>query len=137
MDFLLAIATLVMGGGWIFTYRAYRRKNEGEATQAEADGWAKQQDVYQQTIEDLKQSCEYIRGDRNLLREENNKLREENNHLREKYNELEQQIIDLRNAIARQGRKLEIVLPFACGVAGCGNRSRVEIPNELDIEQPS
>lgn len=107
MEFTLAIASLVMGGGWLFTYRAFKRKNDGEAAQAEADGWKAQQDVYQQTIADLKESCEYIRQDRNLLREENRKLLLENSHLREKINDMERQISELKEAIARQGRKIE------------------------------
>lgn len=127
MEFVLGVLTLVLGTGWLFTYRSYRRKAKGEAAQSEAEGWKAMQDVYEETIDDLKQSCEYIRNDRNLLREENTKLREENNMLRDKYNELEQQIIELRKELARQGRKLESVIPFACGVAGCTNRKRVEI----------
>ena len=145
MDFILAAATTIMGGGWIFTYRAYKRKNDGEAAQAEADGWKSQQDVYQQTIEDLKASCAYIKEDRNLLREENKQLLGENKQLREKYNDLERQILDmkseyqiqmceLRKEIAKQGRKIEGLLPFTCGLAGCPNRSRVEIVEKLPTE---
>jgi len=140
-DFILQIVmpliTIVTGGGWFVTYKAYKRKNEGEATQAEADGWKAQQDVYQQTITDLKGTCAYIKEDRNLLREENRKLREENNELREKYNAMENQIIDLRKQVAKLGRKLEGVLPFTCAVAACANRTRVEIHDDdaLDIEE--
>lgn len=132
MDFTLAIATLIMGGGWIFTYRAYKRKNEGEATQAEADGWKAQQDVYQQTINDLKESCAYIRNDRNLLRDENKELRAENNRLREKFNDLENQINDLRKELAKQERKLECVLPFTCAVAGCQKRTHVKLEEQTN-----
>ncbi len=131
LEFILAIVTLATSGGWFITYRAYKRKNEAEATQAEADGWKAQQDVYQQTIKDLEESCEYIRNDRNLLREENKQLHEENNLLRVKYNELEEQIIDLRKELARQGRKLEALLPFTCGVAGCTNRTRVDVQEQI------
>lgn len=134
IETILSLLTLLAGGGWFVTYRAYKRKSDGEATQAEADGWKAQQDVYQQTIEDLKQSCAYIRDDRNLLREENKKLRDENNQLREKYNELEQQIIDLRKDLARQERKIERIIPFVCGLAGCGNRTRVEFQDSIKDE---
>lgn len=132
MDFILAVATLIMGGGWIFTYHAYKRKNEGEATQAEADGWKAQQDVYQQTINDLKESCAYIRNDRNLLRDENKQLRDENNRLREKFNELETQINELRKELAKQERKLECVLPFTCALAGCPQRTPVKLQEQID-----
>lgn len=135
LEFILAIVTLGATGGWFVTYRAFKRKSNGEATQAEAEGWKAQQDVYQQTIEDLKQSCAYIKEDRNLLREENQTLRNENNELREKYNSLESQISELRKELARQGRKLETILPFACGLAGCPNRTRVEIQDPINIEE--
>ena len=130
MEYLLSVATLILGGGWVFTYRAYKRKSNAEATQAEADGWKAQQDVYQQTIEDLKQSCTYIREDRNLLREENTKLRDENNELREKYNEFEKEIMDLRKELTRQGRRLESIIPFTCGMVNCANRKHVELQED-------
>lgn len=122
LQIIVPTLTVVASGGWFITYRAYKRK-------ADAESWQTVQDVYEETIEDLKQSCDYIRNDRNLLREENTKLREENNMLRDKYNVLEQQIIELRKELARQGRKLENALPFACGVAGCPNRTRVKFQN--------
>lgn len=103
----LTVLTLVSTGGWFVTYRAYKRKNEGEAAQAEADGWAKMQDVYQETINDLVASCDYIRNDRDLLRKENDKLRIENNELRDKIYQHEEQMMELKNEIARLGRQIE------------------------------
>lgn len=110
MDWLSIVTTVlaaVLGGGWFIYYKANKLKALGEASQAQAEGWAAQQKVYENTIDDLKESCEYIRQDRNLLREENRQLREENNVLREKINELEAQIYELQNAVARQGRQIE------------------------------
>ena len=146
MEFLLALATLILGTGWLFTYRAYKRKANGEATQVEADGWKAQQDVYQQTIEDLKESCEYIKQDRNLLREENTALRAETEEWRSKYRELEEQFAEfkkqqinemntMRAELAKMGRKLEGVLPFTCGLAGCARRTRVEIQDQTTVEE--
>lgn len=134
MDWVAIITTIltcVSSGGWFIYYKAYKRKANGEAAQVEADGWKAQQDVYQQTIEDLKQSCTYIREDRNLLRQENQALREENNLLREKYHELEQQIIDLRKEVEKQARQLSNIFPFTCSVVGCPNRSRIEVQDGL------
>lgn len=99
--------TLFFGGGWFIHYRANKKKANGEATIAEADGWKAQQDVYQQTIADLKESCEYIRQDRNLLREENTKLREENTQYREKINEMENLIFELKKEVSRLGRRVD------------------------------
>lgn len=146
MEFILAVATLVLGTGWLFTYRAFKKKANGEATVAEADGWKAQQDVYQQTIDDLKQSCEYIRNDRNLLREENTALRAETEEWRSKYRELEEQFVEfkkqqinemnsMRAELAKMGRKLEGVLPFTCGLAGCAKRTRVEIQDQTIAEE--
>lgn len=141
-EFILAIVSLVATGGWFVAYRSYKRKasaeadkSEAEVVQLEVDGWKAQQDVYQQTIEDLKQTCAYIREDRNLLREENKKLRDENDALRDKYNEMEKQIIELRKEMARQGRRLESVLPFTCGVVACTNRTRVEFQEQNENEE--
>ena len=50
-EFILALLTLIFGTGWLWTWKSYRRKNEGEATQSEAEGWAKQQMVYQKMNE--------------------------------------------------------------------------------------
>lgn len=146
LNYLLSFASLILGTGWLFTYRASKRKANGEATQAEADGWKAQQDVYQQTIEDLKESCEYIKQDRNLLREENTALRVETEEWRNKYRELEEQFVEfkkqqinemntMRAELAKMGRKLEGVLPFTCGLAGCAKRTRVEIQDQTNVEE--
>lgn len=134
LDFILGALTLVTGGGWFIYYRANRRKADGEATQSEAEGWKSMQDVYQQTIDDLNKYCNDIRNDRNLLRDENNQLREENRKLRDKYLDMENQIMELRKELARQGRRLESILPFTCGTVACPNRTRVEIQLENEKE---
>ena len=99
--------TLFRGGGWFVYYRANKRKANGEATVAEAEGWLKQQEAYHNTIAELKTTCEYIANDRNLLREENSKLREENNALRDKINDMDNQIFELKKEVSRLGRRLE------------------------------
>lgn len=145
---LLSILGIIFGGGvtWLFTVNSMKKKADGEATQSQAEGWKAQQDVYQQTIEDLKQSCEYIKNDRNLLREENATLRAANEEWRNKYRELEEQFVEfkkqqvdemnkMRAELARQGRKLEGVLPFTCGLAGCAKRTRVEIQDQTTTEE--
>lgn len=134
-NYLLSVATLIMGGGWIFTYRAYKKKNEGEATQAEAGGWKAQQDVYQGIIDDMKNYCENIKQSRDYLGAENKKLVEENIMLRKRYNELEDEIQKLKKEIARQGRKIESIYPFACATAMCSNRKKVEIQDQMITDE--
>lgn len=132
---IVSIVTLLLGGsiGWLFTIRAMRRKADGEAQQVVADSWKSVQDVYQQTIADLNGYCEDIRKDRNQLRADRDQHREENARLREKYIDMEEQIMELKKIVARQGRKIEALMPFLCGVVGCLNRSKVEIMEDADI----
>lgn len=101
------VISIIMGGGWFIYYGANKRKANGEATQSEADGWARQQEVYHNTIEELKSTCEYIANDRNVLRDENDKLRKENNLLRDKINEMEEQLFEMKKEVSRLGRRIE------------------------------
>lgn len=135
MEFILALLTLVLGTGWLFTYRAYKRKNEGEATQAEADGWSKVQEVYKRTIDDLNGICDVIREDRNNVVEKNKQLVQLNDELRQRYVEMENQIIELRKELARQERKIEALTPLLCGKVGCLKRTKVDLHEESDAEE--
>lgn len=99
--------TLFFGGGWFINYRANKKKANGEATQSEAEGWAKQQQVYQTTIEDQQKFYEHLKADFNVVVEENSKLRQENNELREKINDMETQMFELKKEISRLGRRVE------------------------------
>lgn len=135
LEFLLGVATLVLGTGWLFTWKAYKRKNNGEATQAEAEGWSKMQEVYKKTIDDLNAICDEIREDRNHLRDDRNFLRKENEELRAKYNEMENEIMSLKKDLARQGRKIEALSPFLCGVVGCVNRTKVDLQEQIPNEE--
>ena len=120
MEFVLAVLTLIFGGGWIFTYHAYKRKNEGEAMQSEAQGWEAVQQVYQKAIADYDKYSEDMRTEREVLKAENKELRE-------RYKKTDDEIIDLKKKVARQGRRLDALSPFLCGVVGCVNRKRVAL----------
>lgn len=104
------IVTIVLGGGWFIYYKANKKKANGEAAQAEASGWEAQQKVYQHTIEDLENSCNFIRADRDLLRKENEELRKENMELRKEVAELRKTVNELGDKVARQGRRIESVI---------------------------
>lgn len=133
-DVLLSLLGIIFGGGvtWLFTVNSMKKKADGEATQSQAEGWKSMQDVYQQTIEDMKGYSEDIRRDRDILRGERNELRKENDEMRKKYVEMEDTINDLKNAIAEQGRKIELLSPFLCGIAGCLKRKKVTIEEADD-----
>lgn len=132
---IVSVLTLLLGGGvgWLFTIRQMRRKADGEAQQVIADSWKSVQDVYQQTIQDLNSYMEDIRNDRNHLREERDQQRAENDELRKRYIEMEEQIMELKKVVARQGRKIEALAPFLCGIVGCMNRSKVEIMEDAKM----
>ena len=111
---ITTIVTLITGGGWFIYYRANKRKANGEATQSEAEGWKKQQEVYESTIESqrtwynrLKDDFNAVVDENSRLRKENEELRKENQLLRARINELESQFNDMRRDLARQGRRIE------------------------------
>ena len=104
------IITILLGGGWFIYYKANKKKANGEATTAEANGWEAQQHVYQHTIEDLEKSCDFIRQDRDLLRKENEELRKENRELRKEVGDLKAQQEDMKRDIARMGRRIEALV---------------------------
>lgn len=116
------IVTIILGGGWFIHWRAGKRKANGEAAQSEAEGWKAMQDLYQQTINDFKVYSEDMRTERTALKDENNEMRE-------KYKKVEEEILMLKKQLSRQGRKLEAISPFLCGVVGCLNRKKVVFGN--------
>ena len=123
MDIYSIINTIVsifLGGGWFLHWKASRKKANGEATQAEAEGWKGMQELYQKTIADFDGYCEDMRKERSALKTENNEMRE-------KYKKMDDEILGLKRQISRQGRKIEALSPFLCGVVGCLNRKRVNI----------
>ena len=114
------IVTVFLGGGWFIYYRANKQKAQGEATQAEAEGWKGMQELYQKTIADFDGYCEDMRKERSVLKTENYEMRE-------KYKKMDDEILILKRQISRQGRKIEALSPFLCNVVGCLNRKRVNI----------
>ena len=114
------LVTLILGGGWFLHWRASRRKANGEASQAEAEGWKAMQDLYQQTIEDFKVYSEDMRTERGVLKRENYEMRE-------KYKRLDEELIQLRRVVSRQGRKIDAMSPMLCSVMNCSRRQKVNI----------
>ena len=114
------LVTLILGGGWFIYYRANKRKANGEASQAEAEGWKAMQDLYQQAIEDFKVYSEDMRTERGVLKRENYEMRE-------KYKKLDEELIQLRRVVSRQGRKIDAISPMLCGAMNCSRRQKVNI----------
>ncbi len=116
-EIIAPILTLIAGGGWFITYRAYKRGANGEATQKEAEGWKSIQDLYQQAIEDFKTHSHDMRQERAVLKQENKEMRD-------KYNQIVEEILILKKQLSRQGRKIEALTPFLCSIIGCKKRRR-------------
>lgn len=132
LNMMLGLLTLIAGGGWFVNWRATRRRSDAEATQEEAAGWKAMQEVYEKHFEDMQMITDSVREDRDSLREDKKLLYKENQEWRTKYMDMEKQILDLKRDIARLGRRLEIVLPFTCGVAGCALRKIVKQEPECE-----
>ena len=127
---LNTVITLFLGGGWFLHWRATKKKANGEAVQAEAEGWKAMQDLYQQTIEDFKVYSDDMRQERSVLKKENGEMRE-------KYKQLDNEIIVLKRQLSRQGRKIDALSPFLCSVVGCLKRKKVNVdalPSEEDAD---
>lgn len=114
------LITIFLGGGWFLHWRASRKKANGEAVQAETEGWKGMQELYQKTIADFDGYCEDMRKERGILKAENSEMRE-------KYKKMDDEILGLKRQISRQGRKIEALSPFLCNVVGCLNRKRVNV----------
>ena len=125
LNWLLGLLTIIAGGGWFINWKANRRKSEGEASQAEADGWKAQQDVYQQTIADMEKFND-------MYRKYNATLIEENSELRSKYNSVMETLDRQQREISRLGRRLDATLPLLCASVGCKSRVRVSMMDEDD-----
>ena len=142
MEFVLGLLTLILGTGWLFTWRAHKKNNMGEAVQEEAKGWQEQQNTYRKTIEDLNGICDRIREDRDRVYEEKERQRKENEELRQNYVRMQKEIAsmrdahakeisELRNGQARLGAKLSTISPFLCGRVGCLGRIKVTLDDNL------
>jgi hypothetical protein len=143
MEFVLAIATLILGTGWLFTWRAHKRQEnakamqeEASAKQVEADAFKSMQDAYQQMHDDLLKRLAEVCGVRDNYKDERDEERRANKEMREKYVELENRMTQMdlqyRKDISRLGRRIDVLSPFLCAVAGCMHRKKVTLTEDID-----
>ena len=112
-DTWIAIVSLLLGGGGIgtfFTWKYTRKKEKAEADTAV-------QDVYQQLIADIKSDRDEQKQYISELKEDRRHLREERDDLRTRQDKLEEDIFNLKREVARNGRMVECMRPFLCGLA--------------------
>lgn len=139
LEFILSFTTLILGTGWLFTWRSHKRSEEAKARQEEekanqekatakqqeADAFKAMQDTYQQTLEDVNKTLNEVRAERDHYKDERNELRKDNHEMRVRQDELE-------SKVARLGRRLDCLSPFLCGRAGCMNRTKVSLMEDID-----
>ena len=130
------LVTVFLGGGWFLHWRASRRKANGEAKQTEAQANKEAQEYYNTTWADVEQTLNEVRGERDHYKDERNELRKENHEMRTKYIEIEERMtkmdLNYKRDISRLGRRIDILSPFLCGVAGCMHRKKVSLMENID-----
>lgn len=130
------LITVFFGGGWFLHWRASRRKANGEAKQTEAQANKEAQEYYNTTLEDVNRTLNEVRAERDHYKDERNELRKENHDMRTKYIEIEERMtkmdLNYKRDISRLGRRIDVLSPFLCGVAGCLHRKKVSLIENID-----
>jgi predicted nuclease with TOPRIM domain len=130
------LVTVFLGGGWFLHWRASRRKANGEAKQTEAQANKEAQEYYNTTLADVNRTLNEVRAERDHYKDERNELRKENHEMRTKYIEIEDKMtkmdINYKRDISRLGRRIDVLSPFLCGVAGCMHRKKVSLMENID-----
>lgn len=133
------------GGGAFFTWRYMRRKAKAEAVTAEVDAAKDMQDLYQQMLNDTKEEREDRKQQISELRAERDHYKHDRNELRERVEKLQESIFEwkdmaendraeMKQKIARLGRKVDAMAPFMCGNLACKLRQRVTISEDGEIK---
>lgn len=130
------LVTVFLGGGWFLHWRASRRKANGEAKQTEAQANKEAQEYYNTTLADVNRTLNEVREERDHYKDERNELRKENHEMRTKYIEIEEKMtkmdLNYKRDISRLGRRIDVLSPFLCGVAGCMHRKKVSLMENID-----
>jgi len=136
----IIISVLTAVGGWeairyLINRRAEKRKADAEAGTAETAATKEVQDVYQQLIADVKADREEQRTYISELKEDRKHLREERDELRDRIDKTDERVRELQREVARNGRMVESLRPFMCGLLGCKRRKPVTISADGEIER--
>lgn len=130
------IISVFLGGGWFLHWRASRRKANGEAKQTEAQANKEAQEYYNTTLADVNRTLADVRAERDNYKEERDEERKTNRELRQKYTELDERMTQMdlqyKRDISRLGRRIDVLSPFLCGVAGCMHRKKVSLMENID-----
>ena len=130
------VITLLLGGGWFLHWRASRRKADGEAKQTEAQANKEAQEYYNTTLADVNRTLAEVRAERDHYKDERDDERKANKELLQMYNELNERMTQMdlqyKRDISRLGRRIDVLSPFLCGVAGCMHRTKVSLMENID-----
>lgn len=133
---IISIITLLVGGsgiGVFFTWQYTRRKEKAEAESAETSATKEVQDVYQQLISDVKADRDEQRQYISELKDDRKHLREERDELRDRIDKTDETVRQLQREVARNGRMVEGLRPFMCGLLGCQDRKPVTISEDGEV----
>ena len=100
---------------------AEAKQAEAEAKKAEAEAMKEKQDYYQQMAEDLAKDRDYYKQDRD--------------EHRRRLDEMDSKMRELQAQVARNGRKVDAMVPFMCADMGCKLRKRVTISDEGEVSE--
>ena len=135
MEQIITIIISVLGavGGfeaikYFLNRKSEKKKSEAEANSAMANVLKEMTESYQVFIEDTK---EKIEDDQKYIRD----LKDEREELRQRIDETDAKVRELQREVARNGRMVESLRPFMCGVMGCKKRKLVTISGDGGIEQ--
>ena len=120
------LITIILGGGWFLHWRASRRKAYGEAKQTEAQANKEAQEYYNTTLADVNRTLNEVRAERDHYKDERDEERKENREMRKNQMDLE-----YKRDMARLGRRIDVLSPFLCGVAGCLHRQKVSLVENI------
>ena len=132
MDWIIGLAGIVFGGGvsWLVFFRASKKKAEGEALQVGADAFKSVQDVYQQTVADLKAAYDdrmrYIQE----LKDDRRQLLQEREELRYRIDKTDAMVRTLQDEVSKNSRAVETLRPFLCGKLDCTERCQLVLPKK-------
>ena len=135
----IALSILTAIGGWeairyVLNRKAERRKSEAEAGSAETATTKEVQDVYQQLISDVKADRDEQRQYISELNNDRRQLREERDELRERIDRTDETVRQLQREVARNGRMVEAMRPFLCGLMSCKHRQPMTISETGEVK---
>lgn len=137
IEIIISILTAI--GGWeairyVLNRKAERRKSEAEAGSAETAATKEVQDVYQQLISDVKVDRDEQRQYISELKNDRRQLREERDELRERIDRTDETVRQLQREVARNGRMVEAMRPFLCGLMRCKQRQPMTISETGEVK---